>query len=38
MIAQQYQLAKKKFFSDRPKHQYNLEHFYQLKNPQMKLF
>jgi DNA repair photolyase len=38
MIAQQYQLAKAKYFNDKPKHQYNLDSFYQLKNPQMRLF
>ena len=38
VIEQQYKLAKAKYFADKIKPTYNLEHYRQQKNPQMKLF
>jgi DNA repair photolyase len=38
VIAQQFKLARAKFFKDKRKPSYNLEWYRQLKNPQMKLF
>ncbi|MBV6653840.1 MAG: PA0069 family radical SAM protein [Mameliella sp.] len=38
VVKQQFLLAKKRFFSDKQKPEYNLELFEQLRNPQMSLF
>jgi DNA repair photolyase len=38
MVAMQFKLAKERFFKDKPKFQYNLDAYKQLKNPQLKLF